>query len=84
MEYKTIAIKISYLLYENIVLKCNQQKCFLCEGDGQVYPSQGKRELTQNAPPAGASNTSASTISAVSNAEETEKTTLSPEKRNSN
>ena len=24
MEYKTIAIKIYYLLYENIVLKCNQ------------------------------------------------------------
>ena len=43
-------------------------------------PSQGKRELTQNAPPARASNTSASTISAVSNAEETEKTTLSRKK----
>ena len=44
-------------------------------------PSQGKSELTQNAPPARASNTSASTISTVSNAEETEKTTLYSEKK---
>ena len=46
-------------------------------------PSQGKREVIQNAPPARASNTSASTISAVSNAEETEKTTLYSEKKES-
>ena len=50
MEYKTIAIKIYYLLYENIVLKCNQQKCFLCEGDGQVYPFAGKKEIDSECP----------------------------------
>lgn len=62
----------------------DQQKCFLCEGDGQVYPFAGKKGIDSECPACKGTNTSASTISAVSNAEETEKTTLSPEKRNSN
>ena len=68
-----------------LVFKCNQisKSASYVTETARSTPSQEKKELVPNVPPARASNTSTFTISAVPSAEETEKTTHSQTKKES-